>query len=434
MRIDRTSRKTPLSWMTNAAKRCGSLWGSVVLSCGMLSAVAYAEGSTSAPNPATTEAGTSVNVSSPADAGSAGSEGEELSFDSAALDAPPVATQPTSSGIKHWFDLIHLSGRFDLNYELDNPVLHFAPTATDPETGMPVPPIDRGKLKNYHHFLFLKATPIERVTLEAELIDLAYYELKYALNDQVTLHAGKVLVPFGSSSFHHYYGARQGSPYIGLFVPNFWSEYGAVASYAVLRSGPISIDGDTYLIRGFDGQTGTVLPLNIGGSDTRFALGQRLRMGIGTRASVWASAMYNRWGLDNEGKVLLWGLDARLEYGLVPLPVLKDFALRAALARAEIRDPGLDPALNQDGWYWRYSDYVELAYGGLRPWTTLRLRYGTLIDYNQVVSVKDLHNWALAAQTPLGDHLSLLLEYQWNMEEVEEVDNDLFRAQLVLEF
>lgn len=381
------------------------------------------------PGAGAAEEGAPAPSSAPAPATSAGEE--ELSFDQV-QEAPPTP----AATFKHWYDLIHLSGRFDLNYELDNPAIHFQanPELVDETTGEPLPAADRGKLKNYHHFLFLKATPTEQLTLEAELVDLSYYELKYKVSPSLDVRIGKILVPFGSSPFHHFYGARQGNPFVGLLVPNFWAELGGAASYSLLRAGPATLEGDTYLIRGFDGTPGNVLTLNVGGSDTHFAIGQRLKLGIGTKASFWASAQFNRWRATNEGRVLLWGLDGRLDYGLIPLPVLKDFSLKAAFARAEVRDLALDPALNPEGWYWRYGDYVELAYGGLRPWTTLRLRYGTIIDYNQVVSEKDVHNWTLAAQVPLQEHLSVLFEYQWNMEEINEIDNDLLRVQAALEF
>lgn len=352
---------------------------------------------------------------------------EELSFDEV-VEAPPV---PAAS-FKHWYDMVHLSGRFDLNYELDNPI---KPEATvDPEVTDPLPSTDRGRFRNYHHFLFLKVTPTEKVSLEAEIVDLSFYELKYKITPELDVRVGKILVPFGSSPFHHYYGARQGNPFQGLLLPNVWAEYGGALSYSLLRKGLATIEGDTYVIRGFQGTMGTVLPLNIGGADTRFALGQRLKFGVGTKASAWASAQYNRWGAGDMGQVLLWGLDLKLDYGLVPLPVLKDFALRAALARADIQDMDLDPTLNPEGWYWRYGDYLEVAYGGLRPWTTLRLRYGTTIDYNLKISQADTHNWTLAALVPIVPHVSMLLEYQWNMEEIEEVDNDLLRVQAALEF
>ena len=74
---------------------------------------------------------------------------DEIGFDD--LEEPE---KPEPRG---WQERIHISGRFDLNLEMSN--------FGDGES------LDN--FKNYHHFVFLKATPNEKVTLNAEILDLA---------------------------------------------------------------------------------------------------------------------------------------------------------------------------------------------------------------------------------------------------------------------
>lgn len=346
---------------------------------------------------------------------------EELSFDEV---VEPLA--PPAANVVHWYDIIHLNGRFDLNYELEQPMHLLAPA----EEGVAA---DYGQLKNYHRFVFLKVRPHEKLSVEAEIIDQAFYEIHYRLTPRIDLRGGKIWIPFGASPFHHYYGGRQGNPFQGLLLPNVWADYGITLAYPIFNSNIVNVEGDTWLMRGFDGSYGTPLALNVGGTDGRFALGQRLRISFGPKVMFWLSGMYNHWGTDNLGQVLLWGGDFRLDYGIIPLPVLKDIAIKGAFARAEVQDQTLDPTLSPDGWYWRYGDYIEANVRVLQP-LVVRLRYGTVIDYDLKTSNKDSHNWTAALQMPLAENLSLLAEYQWNMEEVDEIENDLFRIQTVLEF
>ncbi|MFQ5572004.1 MAG: hypothetical protein ACE5G0_20190, partial [Rhodothermales bacterium] len=108
--------------------------------------------------------------------------------------------------------------------------------------------------------------------------------------------------------------------------------------------------------------------------------------------------------------------------------------LRAAFARAEVQDEALVSLRDsKDSWYYRYGDYAELSYRGFR-YVIPRVRYGTIIDFDDRITNKDCHNWDLALLTRMGRHVMLLAQYQINLEEVNEFDNDLFRFQIVFEF
>ncbi len=337
-----------------------------------------------------------------------------IGFDEVEEEAP----QPASSG--GWTDMVHLSGRFDVVLEVQSPM----------ETGDE----RRSSIRNYHKFLFLKVTPNDRLTFDSEVLDLSYYEIQYEFAKAFVVHAGKIWVPFGATPFHHYYGAVQGDPFEGLFLPNVWSEFGAYVNGPILSRGSVRVEGDVYVIRGFDSEPGRVLRFIGGGVDDRFAVGARTKVGVGSRFALWGSVLYNRFGPESDGEVLLWGGDLLADYGLVDLPVLRDLRLRVAFARAEIRDETLvDPRDSKDYWYYRYGDYAELTYRGFR-YLYPRLRYGTIIDFDDRITNRDRHNWDLALLTRLGRHLMFLAEYQINMEEVNEIDNDLFRFQVVFEF
>ncbi len=341
----------------------------------------------------------------------------EFGFDDVAEEPPAPAT--TSLG--GWLDMVHLSGRFDVNFEMQNPM--------EDEN------LRQSSIRNYHKFLFLKVTPTDKITLDAEVLDLSYYEIAYALTSRLNLRAGKIWVPFGATPFHHYYGGRQGDPFTGLLLPNVWSEFGGSINGQLFSGDNMALAGDLFAIRGFQNQLGEVISFTNGGADDVFAYGGRAHLSIGTRIQAWGSAMYNEFGVEGaEGQVLLWGGDLMLDYGLLDVPFLRDLRLRAAFARAEVQDDVLvDPDNNSESWYFRYGDYAEVSYRGLRV-VTPRVRYGTIIDFDDDVTNNDSHNWEVALITRIQQHLMLLAQYQFNQEEVNEVDNDLFRFAMIFEF
>ena len=81
-----------------------------------------------------------------------------------------------------------------------------------------------------------------------------------------------------------------------------------------------------------------------------------------------------------------------------------------------------------DSWYFRYGDYAEVSYRGLGI-VTPRVRYGTLIDFDDRVSNADSHNWEVALLSRLDRHLLLLAQYQFNMEEVAQYAELVRRGQ-----
>jgi hypothetical protein len=331
------------------------------------------------------------------------------------IEEPP----PSQSG-GNWADRVHLSGRFDLNLEVLNP-LEDADVRTS-------------QFQNYHRFLFLKVRADDRVTFDAEVLDMSFYELAYEIGAGYQVVIGKIWVPFGATPFHHFYGGVQGDPFTGLLLPNVWSEFGATVRGTVFSGERVTATGDLFVVRGFDGQRGDVLRFANGGSDNRFAVGGRTAVRVGQRLAFWGSAMYNRFGTDNEGEVFLWGGDVLADYGLIDVPFLRDLRLRAAFARADVRDDQLvNPTDSKDSWYYRYGDYAEVTYRGFGT-IMPRVRYGTIIDFDDRITGLDSHNWDLALMSRLSRNVTLLAQYQINSEEVNERDNDLLRFQIAFEF
>ncbi len=340
-------------------------------------------------------------------------EEEEVDFDDVEERAPHT--------LKSWSDRIHLSGRFDFNLEMEN----LGGDGAKPD-----------RFRTYHHFIFLKADISKKLLLEAELIDQVYYEMTYRLTDGVELKAGKIWVPFGLSPFHHYYGGVQGDPFTGKLLPNVWAELGASIRYPILKDWRgLSVFGDSYIVRGFEEASGRVLALNAGGSDDVFAYGQRLTIKtLKDRLTVAGSALYNKWGTDNDQEVFLWGGDFSTAYGLLKAPGIRHLRFSGAAARAEIRDRTLVESANNDqGWYYKYGDFVEVHYGRWQPDLTFRVRYGSYIDFDDVVTNNDTHSINVAAIRRMGP-LVVIAEHFWNFEEVDEVPNDLFRLHAVVEF
>lgn len=340
-------------------------------------------------------------------------EGDEMELDLDDLEEPPAAAAPAAGGegISLLDGKVRIMGRFDATYELTNP------TSDDKE-------LRKGDFKSYHHHVFVKASPSKKVGLFAEVVENLFAEISYKPFSNLELKAGKILVPFGDFSFHHYYAAVQGTPTSGILIPNIWAEYGASATWEIGNVGPVSILSETYAVKGFfENNPQKVLQLNRPALGNRIAIGERLSMRW-NRILVSGSLYWDEWNAGND--LLLYGADVSLDYGLVKLPVLRDFRLKAGLARADVQN-------SETGDYYKYGDYVEVTYGGIREWLTPRLRYGTYIDDSRVLSVNDLHNWSAALLIPV-DVLVVTAEYLWQMEEVNEVDNDLFRLMVAIDF
>ena len=337
----------------------------------------------------------------------------EAELDLEALEEPPVTSNPHGggAGITAFDGAVKIMGRFDASYELTNP-------AKDD------PGLRKGDIKSYHHHVFLKAAPSKQVGLFAEVVDGLFFEAAVKISSALELKAGKIFVPFGDPGFHHFYAAVQGDPTTGILLPNIWSEYGASLGWDIGHIGPVAVKSETYTVKGsFDRDPSRTLQLNRPATGNRFAVGERVTFRW-DRVTFAGSAYWDEWNVGYD--LFLYGADLSLDYGLVPVPFLSDLRFKGGIARAEVEN-------GVTGNYYKYADYFELAYGGLREWVTPRLRYGSYIDDSRLITNKDLHNWSAALVVPV-DVLTVTAEYLFQMEEVNEVDNDLFRLMVALDF
>jgi hypothetical protein len=336
---------------------------------------------------------------------------------------PPIAAQ---EGETSGFELplgLRLHGRFDFAYE------RHAYT-DDPSEGLDA-------FRNFHRFLFLERhVKDDPFYFNAEVLGLNFYELGFRLRGGESLPwrfgmtAGKVLVPFGSDPlFHHAYGGRVGADQ--RFVPVVWGEFGLKANLE-LDLGRAGLRVDAYTTRGFalrDPEAQLNLQTNAAPlDDLNFAGGGRISASYGP-ATIHYSVMGGN--LDHGRAFAMQGLDVGL--WRLPLPVLEDFALTAGVVRADVWG-------GEGESYYHFADYLQLRY---YPTDCLYLQYrtgldmrdnreGLFADANRLDKLDtSAHSLALGY---VRGHFSLVIQHLWQMELVDEQDDDFFRITAAYEF
>jgi len=317
---------------------------------------------------------------------------EPLNLDEAKIEEPSAAA----------LSKLQLMGRVDLTSE-------FSPFGSES-------PQENNEFKNYHFHIFLKAQPSKKVSFMGEVVNKSFFDVGYDVNKLLSFHFGKILVPFGDTErFHHFYGGLQGYGYQGVMVPNIWAESGFNLLWTWDK-----VKLDTYMVNGFmAASTGQDPDLNKASDGTRQAAGLRVGARVLPKLKWLVSGYYTEW--NDNSPLWLYGSDVILDYGVLT----SNFRLSVGRAVADIRN-------GTSGHYLKAGDYVELA-SNLVPASELRLRYGTYIDNDKVESQDDVHNFNVGYLTRV-DVLSFLLEYQWNFEAVNEVDNDVLRFMCALDF
>lgn len=310
-------------------------------------------------------------------------------------------------------------GRFDLNYEWINPGNKY--------------PVGYSQLVSYHHFVILVAHA-GPVSFDGEITQLLWYEGKAQVSKDFTIVAGKLLVPFGATGWHRYYGGVQGNPLVGIFLPVIWSELGAEVDWNGFNIGNFSLSVNSYVVQGFGAAADGTPNTQVSATTTDlFAPGGRINLSYGDKIHLWLSAYGTKWA-PTANWLYLVAADFSTEWGLIDVPVLKDLRLRLGAAYMNWDTPQLQPPQQNLGRLWRYGDYAELDWRTPLQPAYVRLRYGTYIHNARVNQSLDLHNWNLAVVLPLPYGLYTFIEYQWNMEEINEVNNDVLRIGLALDF
>lgn len=276
---------------------------------------------------------------------------------------------------------------------------------------------DRSDMRNNHFLLFLKANASKKVSFLGEFVNQSFYHVDYEANPNFAFSFGKIMVPFGDPRrYHSYYGGVQGYGINGVMFPNIWAEPGVNFK---LKLG--SSKFDAYMVNGINASSKTT-DIDLQSSTTeRQAVGLRWSQVLVSRLNTVVSAYYSDYW---PGQPLyLGGFDVYSDYGYGGLDHLR-FSYGVAKAWVQDSPTGRD--------FYKLGDFYEFATNVFNP-MEWRLRYGSYDDDDRTDTVDDTQSLNLAASFPL-DVLKILIEYQWNFEEVNETDNDLARAMVSLDF
>ena len=302
----------------------------------------------------------------------------------------------------------HLMGRADFSYESTSPFKGGTRVAANDE------------YKVNHLLLFLKVKASEKVSFSTEFLDKSYYFISYKMSEKAKLHLGKIMVPFGNPrQFHKYYGGLQGYSAQGVMFPNVWAENGFN-----LETNLGSLTLDLYSVNSAASTAAnTDVDLRTASNGSHQAFGTRLFVPTINNLDLVFSAYQGNWF--NNKKMYIGGFDLLLGYGLIKVPFLQDLRLSAGIAYADIKKGVL-------GDFSKRGDYIEMAYR-LFERSEIRGRYGNYIHNSKQVTSEDKENYALGFKTKV-DVLDVITEYQWNTEAVNEIDNDLLRIMVALNF
>ncbi len=285
---------------------------------------------------------------------------------------------------------------------------------------------DKGKesqheLTNRHFLVFLHVKASPKTSFFGEIVAKDLYFVSYQALNNLNIQFGKVLVPFGDTrKYHHIYGGLSQLKATSLMFPNIWAENGINLSFKTAESETI----DLYWVNSIQASSETADPDLKSSSDPRNqqAAGTRWTRSFGQ----WTSLLSVYRGEYLPGReVFIAGGDLYSEYGAFGL---SRFRWALGIANAWIKRSPVTGNFEKRG------DYLEIAYSkAFQSEDELRIRYGTYIDNTEKQSQKDTHSFSLAYLFPV-DVMKVLVEYQWNFEEVSEKNNDIAKAMLSLDF
>lgn len=334
----------------------------------------------------------------------------------------PPGHPPVKRGVSLPFDL-RLHGRFDVAYERHGYTDAFWE--------------GKDAFRNFHRFLFVeRRAKGDPFYFNAEVLGLSFYEIGASFHGErgdkwrLNLAAGKVLVPFGADPlFHHAYGGRVGQDQ--RVLPLVWGEFGLKASLD-LDLQPWGLRVDAFAVRGYALRAADGI-LNL---QSNLAPLDDLNFSGGGRVSVsyaGATLNYSVYGgtLDFGRSVFMQALDLTL--WRLDLPVLRDLAITAGVLRADVW--GGDPDA-----YYHFADYIQVRY---YPLDNLYIQYRGGLD------MRDNRKGVFADGTRLDkldtsahslsvgwiyNDFSLVLQHLWQLELVDEQDDDFLRLTATYEF
>jgi hypothetical protein len=279
----------------------------------------------------------------------------------------------------------------------------------------------RSSLKNNHMLVFVKVKASDKVSVMGEVTDpsAAFMYVDYAYSKLLNINFGRILVPFGDSRyFHKYYGGLQGYGANGVMFPNIWAESGVNFAW---NFGALKLD--TYWVNAVGGPTRTTLTtadINLQSTSTRTqALGARATISPIDKTTLILSAYGAEYWPSRP--VYLGGVDFSTDYGL-----LGPVRFSAGLANAWIEGSPTGENFQKTG------DYYQIATNIINP-MEMRVRYGTYDNDDRRETQEDTQSLNVGVTFPV-DVMKILIEHQWNYEEVNETDNDLGRVMVSLDF
>jgi hypothetical protein len=327
---------------------------------------------------------------------------------------------------------IAINGRFDVAYERRG-------FSGDPTDGAAV-----DALRSYHHFLFLtRESADDPIGLAIEMLTLQFWEAHYRwrakhLPIEVTIAAGKLIVPFGAEPLmHQSYGGLAG--FDQRILPAIWAQHG-LAVRAIAHRRELAITDDFYVVRGYAlRQADGIINLQNDFSsedDARLGWGNRLGAAWGP-LSGWYSIYYNPLGF--ERRLVMQAVDVML-WRLRQVPVLGHFSFAAGLMRADVSGGDSSGTGGPGRDYYHFGSYFQLRYHptdwlylqyrqGLR---TFNNRRGVIVDDTRLTSDDgSTHNFGAVARYR---GLAVGLYYFINLEKADEVPDDFLRASVTYEF
>ena len=323
-----------------------------------------------------------------------------------------------------------LNGRFDLNYERRNLRDHPFRESND-------------ALRSYHHFVFLsREVKEDPIGLTVELITLQLWELTYGYRFEkiplkLTARVGKILVPFGADPLYHQrYGGLAG--FDQKLLPAIWTQEG-VALKGVYRWRQWALGLDAFVTRGFSlREERAVLNLQADLSaidELKFAGGARVGIAWGP-LSLWYSSFFNPLGF---GRLLFMQALDLVAWRPRGVAVLERFSASLGFMRADVTGgEGLLGGPNDD--YYHFGSYFQLRFypcdvvyvqyrQGLRSFDN---RSGVFIDERRLTSADASTHTIGAVARYRG--LSFGWWFFWNLEKVDEVNDDFMRITVAYDF
>ena len=300
------------------------------------------------------------------------------------------------------------------------------------------------RLRNHHRFIFLsRESRDDPFFFTAELIDQWFYEFGARWHTRGSpwhfmVRTGKVLVPFGGEPlFHDHYGGLSGSDQPVL--PLVWAQHGAVGQVRYRSEHGFTLSNDLYAIQGYAlAEEDAVLNLRrdfAPDSDVKGGFGNRLGFGMGP-FSVWYSALYNPLGFDR--RLFMQAMDAVL-WRIADVPVLEDVAVRTGMMRADVSG-GREGFGGAGDDYFHYANYLDLRYYPL-DWLWIQARTGIRTFDNRRGHYMDddrltnrdgtSHNIGVVYENA---GWMVALHHYWNLEKVNEIENDFLRLRVGYEF